>query len=214
MSVAEFKEVKMSCEPKTRFATVAGIKDLYFGDSIKLYLKNLPLADVDTLRADLWSQTSPAGLLASAAPTTGPLDGVVAAFSAVPNKPYDWYCTLDLLTGEIETALTSQTPGEPYPVHLIVGDTNGVWVDAGMNLYHNPALSAETIPPLAGDPFVSGSALATALEPYALIDDTVDRSDLYADLLVVQAMPTLNPAQSEARFNALLALLVSVSTPA
>jgi len=209
--MADFKELILLCLAGTRSCTIKGIRDLYYGDAIKLFIKGVPDADVASLQVDLFTETSPAGLLAQKKPTTGP---AVAAFTAVTDRPGEFYCSLDLLTSEIDDYLTDQgqKPGDPVPAHLIVSDDNGVWADVGMPLYHSPAYSAVTSPPLVNDPFVTESELATALEDYLLLTDAIGKSALNTDLLAVQAMATGNAAQRELKFDALITALVSATT--
>lgn len=200
--MAEFKVLKLLCDGDSRSATVDGITELYFGDSIKMYLKGLPNADINTLRVDLFSRTSPAGLLAQTLPGN---------FSLVPDKPYDFYCTLSLLTASIDTLFEAQIPGEAYQTRLIVSDTNGTWADVEFPLFHNPALSAASLPPLVDNPFITAAAVNSLLNKYLLATKSLDKAALSAGVTEVQNLPTLTPAQREARFNALLVLLASLS---
>ena len=200
--MSDFKIIKLLCTGDSRSATVDGVSELYFADSIKLYLKDLPDLDIASARVDLYTVTAPAGHIAETLPS---------GFSGVVDKPYDFYCTLDLNTPETEDLMDPLAPGDPVPTRLIVSDTNGVWADVEFNLYANPAASSSGQPPIVGDPFVTESALATALTPYLLTTDSIDKSSLNIDLTAVQSLPTLSPADREVRFNALLTVLLSAT---
>ena len=203
MASDEFKVLKLLCKPNARSATVDGIVDLYYKDSIKLYLKNLPLADVDTLRADLYSKPDVAGILAQVLPTN---------FSQVTGKPHDFYATLSLFTDELKAYLTDAEAGEPLEAQLQVSATNGTWVDRTLEIYPNPAAMEEIPPPTVTDPYLKESDLTAALADYLLIDDSIDKASLNAALDAVNVMSTLTAAEREARFNALLSALITATT--
>ena len=203
MGVDDFKQLKLIASTNARSATVDGIVDLYYGDSIKLYVKNLPKADVDTLRADLYSKPNAAGILAQCLPES---------FAAVAGKPHDFYATLTLFTDEIKDYLEDAEAGEPLLTQLVISDTNGVWVDITLDLYPNPQLDGEIPPPIVSDPYIRESDLESALSDYLLTEDSIDKADLNTDLLAVQALPTLTAAEREARFNALLTALITATS--
>ncbi len=200
--MASFKLLKLLCDQATRTTTVSGLSDLYYGDSIKLYLHGLPDLDITTVAATLFSTSSPPGLLAQT---------LAAGFSAVTDKPEDWYCTLDLLTDEIKDLFVAQTPGDPQSTHLTITDDNGTFIDVELPLYHSPHFAEENLAPIVGDPYVTESELAAELLAYLKIVDSIDKDDLQTAMLLVQAMPTLTPAQSEARVTALISALVTAT---
>lgn len=204
----EFKVLKFLCSPVSREAAAKGLQDLYYTDAVKFYVSGLPDADVASLRVDIHTETSPAGLLAYAAP-----DGGTPAFMEVTNTPGSFYCTLDLDTSEISDYMTDQAqqPGVPVPVHVIVSDANGVWADVAMNLYHTPGAAASSTPPLSDDPFVRDSELTAALGDYLLSADSVDKAVLNASMTDAQALPTANAAQFEAKLDAVIAAIISAT---
>jgi len=203
MSVDDFKQLKLIASTNARSATVDGIVDLYYGDSIKLYVKGLPKADLATLRADLYSKPNAASILAQVLPTN---------FANVTNKPYDFYATLTLFTDELKDYLTDQEAGEPNQTQLVISDTSGVWIDITLDLYPNPQLDGEVPPAIVTDPYIKESDLDTALEDYLEITDAIDKDTLNTSLDAVDALPTLTPSNREARFQALLDALITATT--
>jgi hypothetical protein len=185
----------------TKSATLEGFQTLSQGDSLKLVLSEIPGADLDSLKAYLFSKgtrpvppattpaaTSPAALVT---PATG--------FQVDPDTGTRLYATWDISSATLTTALQDLLAGEALTARLYVADDNAVWVDCDIGVLPAPHLAQVSWP----DPEA----------PFARTDDIVLRADLLAGVTPIIAMPTLTASQREARLVALLTLLSTLAQP-
>lgn len=188
MSAEDFRTLTLRVDPSTKGAVAEGFVPLSQGDSVKLILTSLPGADLSTLAFYIFSKaTTPVALITPA-----------TAFAVVPGRHDSFYTSADISSSALTSALVALEPGEPLTVRLYVADTNVVWADCDIDIYRAPHLSQESWP----DPE----------SPFAREEDVILKTDLAAGLAPIIVMPTLTAAQREARFNALLELLDTLTS--
>lgn len=164
-------------------AALEGFTNLSQGDSVKVVVRNLPGADLATLRFYLFTKADPA--VALIAPVTG--------FELVPGTSDAFYSSADIRSGALATALGAVEPGSALTVRAYVADTYMVWVDCDIDILPTPHLSETSWPGIEA--------------PFATEDEVILKADLLAGITPILSMPTLTAANREARMNALLALL-------
>ena len=148
-------------------------------------LQNLHYGDAITLVVSGVQGCTPASLVFGIYdPDSTCISIATTAFAFVPGCVDKVYAQISLLTVEAAAATAALAPGVPVEVRVYLYETGGkTWLDTSASLYPNPAVSG-------GD--------GTACIAY------VTAGDLAALATSVAAMPSLNAAQREARFNALL----------
>jgi len=189
MAQIDFRTLILRVDASIKSAVADGFQTLSAGDSVKVVLTNLPGATVGSLELFLFSKASPAVALVTPA----------TSFAAVPGRHDSFYATLDLASAALTSAMSALEPGEPLVARLYVADANVVWADTDISIYPSPHLDQSSWP----DPEA----------PFAREDDVILKADLLAGVTPIVAMPTLTAAQREARFEALLQLLSSLSAP-
>ena len=170
-------------------AVAEGFASLSQGDSVKLVLTNLPGADLASLTVYIFAKASP--LVALITPAT--------SFAAVPGRHDSFYASADISSSALTEALVALEPGDQLAARLYVADDNVGWADCDIGIYPAPHLAQVSWP--------------APEAPFARADAIILRADLLAGITPIIAMPTLSPAQREARLNALLDLLSTLSQP-
>ena len=97
------------------------------------------------------------------------------------------YVTLNLRTDGMKDLTEASVAGTPVQVRLYVVDSVKTWLDQEVDVYPNPLLA--------------GSATATPGDRFVTVGELHDIAETLA------AMPTLNAADREARFNRLITML-------
>jgi len=188
MSLEDFRTLTLRVDPSVKGAVAEGFASLSAGDSLKVVLTNLPGADVSSLGLYVFSKAVPAVALMTQA----------SSFAAVPGRHDSFYASADISSAALTSAMAALEPGDPLTVRLYVADSDFVWADCDIDVYPSPHLSQSSWP----DPE----------SPFVRESEVVLKSDLAAGLAPIVEMPTLTAAQREARFNALLQLLITLST--
>ena len=187
MALDDFRMITLRATGN-KAAALEGFTDLSQGDSVKIVVRNLPGADVSTLKFYLFSKAAPAVALIT--PATG--------FAAVSGFADAFYATADISSAALASALDDLELGDPLIVRAYVADTNFVWIDSDLEILPSPHVGAGPWP--------------EPVSPFAMEDEVILKADLLAGITPILAMSTLTPAEREARMNALLNLLNSLAS--
>jgi hypothetical protein len=186
-----YRTLTFRIDKATTAAYSEGLQDIHYGDSLNIVLSGSCLRDVDPdeVTAGFFTCDSAASSVqVSTEPTSG--------WAFVPNCTDRIYGSISLFTAEAAAAVSGKLPGEPVELRFYAREDGGkVLVDTSVNMLPCPAMIAEggAVPGV-----ISGFILKTKFSA--------------AGFTAIAAMPTLTPAQREARVQALLVYLGSLAT--
>lgn len=153
---------------------------LHYGDGLKVILKGVRGLDLPSAEVSMVAPVDGAYTVL----TTGGEPGNV---NQVPGDCDAAYVTLNLRTDGMKDLTEAVDAGTPVTVRLYLVDAVKTWVDQEIEVYPSPLLA--------------GSATATPGDRFVTVGEMHDIAEALA------AMPTLNAADREARFNRLIAML-------
>jgi hypothetical protein len=110
----------------------------------------------------------------------------ITGFAYIPGRTDTVYANASVGSAALNALLATVALGTPTPVRMIAGDGTSVFADVEIDAYPNPVFTT-VAPPTPWNPFITDTD--------------------FTGIAAIKALPTLTPADREARMVALLNLL-------
>lgn len=177
----EFKTVTFRVDPGSRSASLDLSDTLHYGDSLKLVFTGVyGITPANAVAGFVSAGVSPSSF------SSGGDD-----LSFVPGSKDAVYSTVTLDQTALKTAADLKAPGSPVSARVYMIEPGvKTWIDMAVDIYPSPLVD-QVIPGTPPSAYVTASDLADALA-------------------AVVSMPTLTPAQREARVTAIIEALRSL----